>query len=323
MFSKALIKSAVVAAVATLALLGSTAVASADPGSGNEKVDLPSHSPVEVRERKGEESEDGAASASLTTYLTYGRFGNGYTQTTPRIYVLFWGDWSSRGDPYNVEARLLAFYRGVGGSGWNLTQTQYGYSCGVGQLGCSSGVRIQNTTNQLISYAFDSSLVPTNPTVSQMTAEVAKAVNYFGDRTFNAQYVIALSSGHRDQYDIDHSFCASHQFTWVGNSPISYTNMPYMPDMGSTCGAYKVNGSAGILDGVTILAGHEYAEAETDPFLNAWLDSDGNENADKCLQWSLPGYFRNVGFSTGSFPVQPLWSNYAFQTTGGGCVFWS
>lgn len=293
----------------------------ASVGIPDGKAQLPSHVPADVRERKGQNEEGGASTASLTSYLTY---GTGYTQTSPRIYLVLWGDWkTSNGDPYAVQTRLWNFYAGVGGSAWNSTQTQYGYSCGIAALGCSNGIRIQNTPNQAINYVYDTSYLPTNPTVSQMAAEAQKAANYFGDRSINAQYIIALSRGHRDAYDIANGFCASHQYTYSNGSPISYTNMPYIPDQGTNCGAYKVNNtSAGILDGVTILAGHEYAESETDPFLNAWLDWDKNENADKCLQWSLNGYLRNVQFSTGTFAVQPLWSNYAFQTTGNGCMFW-
>ena len=70
-------------------------------------------------------------------------------------------------------------------------------------------------------------------------------------------------------------------------------------------------GSAGLLDGVTIIAGHEYAETVTDPFVDqtgyyAWFDKDGAENGDKCA-WKAQ---YNAHFSTGTFAVQSTWSNY-------------
>ena len=127
-----------------------------------------------------------------------------------------------------------------------------------------------------------------------------------------------------DQSSIANSWCAWHNYTWVGNSPISYTSMPNLAHRGATCGANKVHaGPAGCLDGVSILAGHEFAESLTDPFLNAWTDPSGDENGDKCPQWASSGCLRNVVFSTGTFAVQPQWSNYALQTAGTGCVFWS
>ncbi len=264
--------------------------------------------------------EDGASTADTNSYIAY---RGGWAQTAPKIYVLYWGDWSSTGDPYNVQNYLWKFYNGLSGSGWNATQTQYGYSCGSGALGCATGTRITNTVT-FGGYAYDKSFVPINPTVAQMEQEAQKAANYWGDRSVNAQYIIAMPTGHRDVKSINQRFCAWHNYTWSSGKPISYTSMPYIPDQGTTCGMNKVNaGAAGRLDGVSILASHEFVESETDPFLDSWLDASNFENADKCLQWDRTGYIRNYTFSTGTFAVQPNWSNYAYQKTGSGCVFWS
>jgi hypothetical protein len=288
-------------------------------GQPSSRPTKPSHIPPAVRERHQKGDDEGASTALLNGYITY---KGGWTQTSPHIYILFWGDWSSAGDPYNVQNYLWRFYSGVGGSAWNDLNTQYGYGCGAGAIGCASGVRNQNPTGQLRNYAYDSSYVPVNPTFADVAAEAAKAKRYFKDASVNAQYVIATPTGHRDQYSINNSFCAWHNYTWVDNSPISFTSMPYLPDLGRTCGANQVNaGSAGVLDGVSILAGHEYVESATDPFLDAWSDSAKAENADKCLQWTLGGYFRNVTFSTGTFAVEPNWSNYHYQQFGNGCYF--
>jgi serine protease len=286
--------------------------------------ELPSRRPLAERiDEEAEEVEGAATSASLSSYVTYSTAG-GWSQTSPKIYVLFWGNWTTGGDPYGVANYLTRFYQGVGGSSWNNTQTQYGYNCGAGALGCSNGVRIQNPVGQYRGYAYDTSAVPLHPTLAQMEAEAQKAANYWGDRSVNAQYIIALPTGHRDQRSIDQGFCAWHNYTWSNNSPISFTAMPYLVDQVPNCGRNQVNaGTAGLLDGVSILAGHEYVESVTDPFMNAWTDTDRNETSDKCLQWTLPGYFRNTTFTSGTFAVQPNWSNYAYQTTGNGCMFWS
>jgi hypothetical protein len=282
--------------------------------------DLPPRVPPHGRQPRQLDTDDEATTARTNTYMTYRA---GWTQTSPRIYILFWGDWTATGDPLNAQNYLWRFYSGVGGSAWNSIQTQYGYNCGSGAIGCANGVRNGNPTGQLKNYAYDSSYLPLHPTRADMENEARKAAAYFGDRSVNAQYVIALSTGHLDQKSIDDSYCAWHNYTWSLSSPISYTSLPYLPDRGATCGANKVNaGTAGRLDGVSILAGHEYNESVTDPFLTAWADSDGSEDADKCLQWSLPGYFTNASFTTGSFAVQPTFSNYHLQYFGNGCRFW-
>jgi len=280
------------------------------------------HNPARIRIIRNDD-EGGASVGNLSTYVTYRTGALSFTQTSPHIYVLFWGNWNASGDPYGVESRLLDFYQGVGGSTWNRTVTQYGYNCGLDALGCQYGVRIQNSTGQLKGWVFDPSNVPTSPTAVQIAAEAQKAAGYFNDRSINAQYVIALPSGHRDQFSIQEDFCAWHNATLSQGAWVSFTAMPYIPNMGNQCGAYRVNQTAsGILDGVTIYAGHEYAESETDPYMNTWLDPYGGEIADKCIQ-SPSGYYRNLSFSTGTFAMQALWSNYAFQTTGAGCQFWS
>jgi hypothetical protein len=99
-------------------------------------------------------------------------------------------------------------------------------------------------------------------------------------------------------------YCAYHSSTSAGGSTIAWTNLPYMPDAGSSCGAGSVN-SPGTLDGVTIVGGHEEGETETDPQPNSgWLDSSGAENGDKCAWVSL---MNNP--NAGGYPTQPLWSN--------------
>ena len=66
------------------------------------------------------------------------------------------------------------------------------------------------------------------------------------------------------------------------------------------------------LDGFSIVGGHEYAEAVTDPEPSSgWVASDGEEIGDLCAWQNLIA----LSLSTGSFAVQPLWSNNA-----GGCA---
>ncbi|MBV9379118.1 MAG: hypothetical protein JO242_00405, partial [Streptosporangiaceae bacterium] len=92
-------------------------------------------------------------------------------------------------------------------------------------------------------------------------------------------------------------------YTSSGAGNIPYTNMPYVLDAGSSCGANSVQGP---LDGFSIVAGHEYAETLTDPEAGSgWLDAQGSEIGDKCAWQNL--FVLNL--STGSFAMQPLWSN--------------
>ena len=86
---------------------------------------------------------------------------------------------------------------------------------------------------------------------------------------------------------------------------MTHTSLPYTPYLdyiGRGCGGTKVNGSNGVLDGVTINALHEYAETVNDPGLNAWLDVDNSENADKCSWINLANKTLTNGYVFRSSP---------------------
>ena len=108
---------------------------------------------------------------------------------------------------------------------------------------------------------------------------------------------------------------------------MAWANMPYVANAGANCGAHLVNsGPIGAYDAVTMAAGHEYAEAVTDPIAGSvtsggWFDATVGENGDKCAYVTRgPGRVQNVHLSTGSFAVQGNWSNAANDHIGGCAV---
>lgn len=112
----------------------------------------------------------------------------------------------------------------------------------------------------------------------------------------------------------------------VSGSTLAFTNLPYIPDAGYSCGAGFVNsGSAGALDGVTIVEGHEYNETITDQFpAGGWITPSGRdageEVGDLCA-WNVagPDPATNLALSTGSFAVQAIWAN-DYNGGAGGCL---
>lgn len=231
-----------------------------------------------------------SAGASTSGNLLY---HNGPVQTAPKLYLVLWGNWSS-GDPYGVAGRLQSFYGVIGGSKWLNSVTQYTQS---------GGAHVGNAGNIFAKTIADASTPPKRPTQSQLAAEAAKIAAQTGDYSASASYVIALPTGvHPSGFGTQ--YCAWHSSTNAGGGTIAYTNLPYMPDAGSSCGANSVN-SNGKLDGVTIVGGHEQGETETDPQPNTgWLDSGGSENGDKCAWTNLMN-----NSAAGGYPTQPLWSN--------------
>jgi len=244
-------------------------------------------------------TQEGQRMTQSTNNLTY---HGGPIQTNPKMYIVFWGSaWNGSGDPQGVKARMLAFLGIVGGSGWNNSTTQYTQT---------GGQHVGNQTGSLAaSYVDTTSSPPSRPSQSQMAAEAAKAAAKYGDYSASAAYIVALPHGIKPS-GFGTQYCAYHSTTTAAGHTIAWTNDPYLPDVGYSCGAGSVN-NPGTLDGVSIVFGHEQGETETDPQPNTgWLDSNNAENGDKCAWTNL---INNP--NAGGYPTQPLWSN-----SNSGCV---
>jgi serine protease len=224
-------------------------------------------------------------------------YGGGPVQTSPKIYVVFWGSaWNGGGgDPNGVKADLVNFYTAIAGSKWLATVTQYTQSNG----------QHVGVTAYAGSYVDTTSTPPAHPTQAQMAAEARKAAAHFGGTpSINVgNYVVALPHGVSPS-GFGTQFCAYHSTTSTSGGIIAWTALPYMPDAGSACGAGAVN-SPGTLDGVSIVSGGQQADVEVNPDgSTGWRDSTGAEISAKCAWTNL---IDNP--AAGGFPTQPLWSN--------------
>jgi serine protease len=261
---------------------------------------------------------------SRTPDLTYhGGVGGIGVETAPRVYVVFWGSqWSS--DPSGEASIVQSFLNGVGGSSWLNSVTQYCQAVASGTVYCNgAGTAAGNPSGILVGVWFDNgSAAPSRPAQSDLASEAVRAASHFGNTSAasntSAQYVIATAHGNNSS-GFGTQYCAYHSSTSSSYGNVAYTNLPYITDGGASCGA-NFNG-LGPNAGITIVEGHELAETISDQFPNGgWLDSGGAENGDKCA-WisSGQGASAKITLSTGTFPVQSLWSN-AFNNGAGGCV---
>jgi len=263
-----------------------------------------------------------AGTASELDY--HGGTGGIGVETAPKIYLVFWGSQWNNNDPSGEAGVLDAFYNGVGGSSWLDSVTQYCQGVASGTVFCNgSGTAAGDPSGVLIGYWYDNAnAAPSKPRQSQLAAEAVRAAKYFGNTTASSnasvQYVIATAHGY-NATGFGTQYCAWHSSTSSSYGSIAYTNLPYITDAGASCGA-NFNG-LGPRAGITIVSGHEMAETITDQFPSTgWLDSSGAENGDKCAWiFSGQGAAADITLSTGTFPVQSLWSN-AFNGDSGGCV---
>ncbi len=117
-------------------------------------------------------------------------------------------------------------------------------------------------------------------------------------------------------------YCAYHNFIETGASVLVYADDPYLEGLACDPGNEHPNGNP---SDATIAGGlaHEHSESLTDPELNAWYDTRGNEVADKCRS---PNPMKEYGDPLGKAPngasynevinsdlylYQQMWSNQA------------
>jgi serine protease len=211
--------------------------------------------------------------------------------------------------------------------------TQYCDGVASGTTVCPSGATHVGypSGGALAGVWYDNSVAsPSQATGHQLATEAVAAAAHFTNTTAasnrGAQYVIASpTTTHPDGFNTaSGNFCAYHDYngdtTLNGGAAassygdIAFTNLPFITDMGASCGAnYVKAGTAGALDGVTIVEGHEYAETLTDQNAGyGWYDTTtGEETGDACAWVGTGGTggAQNVVFATGSFAMQSTWSN--------------
>jgi hypothetical protein len=289
-----------------------------------------------------------ASLATSANTLSYGGGidGIGVTSGKEKVYLVFWGtQWGTQStnssgnltfsrDSAGAAPRLQNMFKGLGTGNelWSGVMTQYcdGSSVATGATSCPSGAAHVGypTGGALAGVWYDNAAAePRTASGNQLAKEAIRAAAHFGNTTAAsnryAQYDILSASGTNPDNWLNGGFCAWHDYngdtTLSGGAAsssygdIAFTNMPYVLDAGANCGQNFVNGgSAGNLDGFTMVNGHEYAETITDQNpAGGWTNaSSGEENADECA-WisSGQGASANVTMGNGSYAMQSTWSN--------------
>ena len=294
-----------------------------------------------------------AASAKNARYGG-GVDGIGVTTGDEKVYLVFFGsqwgtagtnskgDLTLSGDPSGEAPYLQELLKGLGTGGeqWSGVSTQYCQGVAVGAQTCRSTAPhvAYPHGGALAGVWYDNSAAsPAQATGHRLGGEAVSAAAHFGNTTASlnrdAQYVILSPHGADPDKYMQQGFCAWHDYNSdpiLSGGPvtstfgdIAFTNMPYLTDLGAECGAHFVrSGSAGKLDGVSIVEGHEYAETVTDQNPpGGWTDRTGEEVADKCV-WRTTGLGKVavLHLSTGAFAMQGSWANNA-NGGQGGCRF--
>jgi len=196
---------------------------------------------------------------------------------TKHIYYIWYGNWSGN----NASTVLNAFANGIGGSAYyNINST---YTNSAGQAVTNSATFAGSTS---VGYTYGTALTDAN-----IQSIVADSINggVFPLDT-NAVYFVLTDATVNETSGTSGfctSFCGWHDHGTINGADIKYSFVGNPDRCITSCADQSVgpNGNAGA-DGMASIVAHEFEEASTDPDLNAWYDTRGSENADKCA-WTF------------------------------------
>lgn len=210
--------------------------------------------------------------ASLTPITNH---GGPVMSGTVNVYIIWYGNWASTNgsDTAAGQALVRTFLSNIGNTPYFKINTTYpGVSGNVTLVKEITDTGSQGTR---LSDARVQNIVSSAITTGKLPKDSAGV--YFVLTSSN----VSESSGFCSRY------CGWHTAGTISGSDIKYSFVGNAFRCLSSCAAQTVspNGNAGV-DGMISVIAHELEEATTDPDLNAWYDSAGEENADKCA-WTF------------------------------------
>jgi hypothetical protein len=210
------------------------------------------------------------------------------------VYLIWYGNWS--GD--SATTIVTDFLQSIGGSPYYNINTSY-YDASYTHI--TNSVQYSGATTD--NYSRGSSLSD-----SDIQTIVSSALSS-GRLPVDAKgvYLVLTSADVTETSGFCSQYCGWHTYGNLASSYIKYAFIGNPARCLSACSAQSVgpNGNAGADAMVSIIA-HELEEANTDPELNAWYDSNGEENADKCA-WTYGSVYR---LSSGAYYNLVLGGHY-------------
>jgi hypothetical protein len=235
------------------------------------------------------------------------------------VYFIWYGNWLNGAHPFDSDyttyllKTLFAATDGIGNSSYARINTTYGDTTGP------VTANMAWTRSAADKYSQGTSL--SDAAVRRVVYNAINSRKLPKDE--NGIYFVLTSSDVAETSGFCTSYCGWHTSDIILGADIKYAfvgNLDRCPD---ACEVQDIspNHNSGA-DGMASIMAHEAEEILTDPDLNAWYDSLGNENADKCA-WTFGPTVGQIGrgaynqiFGTHRWLIQMNWEN----TRGGGCA---
>jgi len=234
---------------------------------------------------------------------------------TVNVYLIFYGKWQNgahQSDSKASKKLIKTFVTGISGSPFEMINSTYGDNSNdvTGLVNLAASVSM--------AYPFTNNL-GSNGARSAVTKAITSGKV---PADSNAVYFL-LTSSDVSEGGFCSSYCGYHSHSSIAGQDIKWSFIGNPDRCQSACEAQtkSPNNNSGA-DGLVNILSHELEEAISDPDLNAWFMSNGNENADACA-WRfgtlLGGSIGNGGyneqFGGKNWLLQMNWEN----ARGGGC----
>ncbi|HVT58610.1 MAG TPA: hypothetical protein VHR45_09430 [Thermoanaerobaculia bacterium] len=223
---------------------------------------------------------------------------------TTHIYNIWYGNWSSN----SATTILTDLANHIGGSAYfNINTTYYDGS----NRHVSNSVTYNGDT-------FDSYSQGSNIDDNGVFAIVVNAINS-GALPLDSHgvYFVLTSADVNETTGFCTVYCGWHTDGTVNGTDVKFSFVGNPDACPSACEGIPgnhPNNNAGA-DGMASIIAHELEESVTDPDLNAWYDSRGNENGDKCAYnygseyTTSNGSKANIHLGTRDYLIQRNWVN--------------
>jgi|SRR5579871_529615 len=267
----------------TLGLVAKTLMAAAIcAGSVLAQVE-PDHGVV-IHKPKAHTGAPTAGSTGVQTpVITY---HGGAVMGTPTVYLIWYGNWnqSNGSDTPAGQAIVNDLVHGLSGSPYYVTNASYTNVSGNFTVGGSA------TDN------YSQGSVLSDRKVAYVVYNAVASGKLPKD--INGIYFVLSSSDVSESSGFCSQYCGWHTYAYIGGTPLKYAFVGNANRCLNACAAQSVgpNGNAGV-DGMASVIAHELEETNTDPYLNAWYDSAGAEDADKCA-WT---FGQNLQVANGAY----------------------
>ena len=299
-----------IAALIALSLLGLSLAG--PPASAKQDELVPKHVLKSFANGAPDQGDkgDAAPKGGRTTSNGISYHGGQLILGTTNAYIIWYGNWASD-TATTILPNLLS---SIGGSPYfNINTTYYNGS----NVHVSNSVAYQGSTNDNYSHG-------TSLSDSAVQAIVSSAISTGKlPKDTNGLYFVLTSADVAETSGFLTQYCGWHTHGSIAGSDIKYSFVGNPANGMSACAMQTTSPNLNApADAMASVMAHELEESVTDPDLNAWYDSRGYENADKCA-WTFGttstaknGSLYNMTLGTRQYLIQRNWVN----ASGGYCA---